>query len=102
MATLRPEVFKALADPNRQAILARLAGGNGEHTVTEVSGCCSVDLSVVSRHLANLRNAGIVRSRKRGKEVFYTLEADSLVSQLRAIADAIERCCSGEGAWKDE
>jgi len=102
LAMLRPEVFKALADPNRQQILVRLAGGNSERTVTEVAGCCSVDLSVVSRHLANLRDAGIVRSQKRGKEVFYTLEAHSLVSRLRAIADAIERCCGGEGAYKDE
>ncbi len=52
-----------------------------------------MDISVVSRHLATLRDAGVLQAERRGKEVFYTLKASSLVSTLRAIADAIETCC---------
>lgn len=90
---LSPPFFKALGDPNRLAILVALAGGGGERAVSEVAGCCPVDLSVVSRHLRILRDAGVVEARKRGKEVFYRVRFDSLVALLRNLADALEACC---------
>ena len=92
---LSPQLFRALCDPNRLTILARLAECCGSLKVSEVADCCPVDISVVSRHLATLRDAGILQSEKRGKEVFYTLKARSLVTTLRAIANAIEACCGG-------
>jgi len=92
---LSPQLFRALCDPNRLAILARLAECCGSLKVGEVAECCPVDVSVVSRHLATLRDAGILTAEKQGKEVFYTLEARSLVQSLRRIADAIEACCGG-------
>ncbi len=94
-SVLSPRLFKALCDPNRVAILARLAESCGPSTVSQVAECCPVNLSVVSRHLAQLRDAGILHAEKRGKEVHYSIRAEELVSTLRAIADAIERCCAG-------
>ena len=93
---LSPGMFKALGDPNRVAILLRLATGCAPSTVTQVSECCPVDISVVSRHLALLRDAGILQAHKRGKEVYYSIRADTIVGTLRAIADAIESCCSAD------
>jgi DNA-binding transcriptional ArsR family regulator len=90
---LSPRFFKALSDPNRVAILVRLAECCGEISVSQIAECCPVDVSVVSRHLATLREAGIARSVKRGKEVFYSIDAGALVRTLRKLADAIERCC---------
>lgn len=90
---LSPQFFKALCDPNRLAILARLAEHCGPRTVSEIAGCCSVDLSVVSRHLALLRDAGILKAEKKGKEVHYSVRTDLLVRTLRSIADAVEACC---------
>jgi ArsR family transcriptional regulator, arsenate/arsenite/antimonite-responsive transcriptional repressor len=86
-------LFKALCDPNRIAILARLAECGRPCSVSEVSQCCPVDLSVVSRHLTILRDAGAVESRKLGKEVQYVVRTDWLVATLRALADALESCC---------
>lgn len=91
---MSPRLFRALSDPNRIALLMQLAGCGGSCTVSEASQCCPVDLSVVSRHLAVLRDAGIVEHERRGKEVHYRLRADALVTSLRAIADAIEGCCA--------
>ncbi|MBI3448922.1 MAG: winged helix-turn-helix transcriptional regulator [Acidobacteria bacterium] len=88
-----PRLFKALCDPNRIALLGRLAECRRPCGVTELSGCCAVDLSVVSRHLATLRDAGILTSSRRGKEIYYEVRAAELVGTLRAIADAIEGCC---------
>ena len=68
-----PKFFKALGDPNRIAIVARLARCCGSYTVSRVAECCTIDLSVVSRHLVALRDAGIVDVEKRGKEVYYSV-----------------------------
>ena len=90
---LSPKLFKALGDPNRVAILVRLAESCGAQTVTQVAECCPLNLSVVSRHLAVLREAGVLESRKVGKHVFYSLRAQPLARLLRAMADCIEACC---------
>ena len=59
----------------------------------EVAECCSVDLSVVSRHLGVLRNAGVVNSRKEGRKVFFELDRKHLVAALRGMADCLESGC---------
>jgi ArsR family transcriptional regulator len=91
-ALLEPGLFRALCDPTRIAILSWIARQSGPKTVGEVatSGCCDVDVSVVSRHLASLEKAGILERARRGKEVHYTLRAAPIASALRAIADALE------------
>jgi len=90
---LVPQFFKALGDPNRIAILARLAVGNCGVTVREAAGCCTTDYSVVSRHLSILKEAGILTSEKRGREVLYQVRYDALARRLRELATAIESCC---------
>ena len=88
--------FKALCDPNRIGLLIRLAECRKPCTVSEMAECCPVDISVVSRHLAILREAGILAARKQGKEVLYSVRSTELVSTLRELADAIEGCCDGQ------
>ena len=90
---MEPRFFKALAEPARVAVLARLAEFSEPTTVTQVAACCPQNLSVISRHLAALREAGIVEADKRGKEVYYALKYRELAATLRAVADAIESCC---------
>ena len=91
---LSPGLFKALGDPTRLGLLALLAAGGGERTVTELGACCPVDLSVVSRHLRVLRDAGVIEARKQGKGVFYRVRATALAGILRRLADALESACS--------
>lgn len=90
---LRPELFRALGDPTRVAILAHLAGMCGPATVGQIACCTPVDVSVVSRHLATLREAGVVAAEKKGREVHYSVLYPELVRTLRAVADALEACC---------
>ena len=89
---LDPEIFRALGDATRLALIARLASAAEPMTVTEAATCCGVHLSGVSRHLAALRNAGLIEARKRGREVRYTIDCGALASTLRSMADALERC----------
>lgn len=88
-----PDFFKALGDPNRVALLARLAESCNACCVGDLAGCCDVDLSVVSRHLAALKAAGILEAEKRGRNVFYRVRVAHVVQTLRAVADAIEQAC---------
>ena len=94
-----PEIFRALGDATRLALIARLARAAEPMTVTEAATCCGVHLSGVSRHLAALRNAGLVEARKRGREVRYTIDCGALAGTLRSMADALEKCqqscCAG-------
>lgn len=89
-----PGLFRALADPNRVILLAHLGERGDALTVTEAAACCPVDVSVVSRHLGVLRDAGVVSARKAGREVHYRVEHAALAKRLRQAADAIERCCT--------
>ena len=72
--------------------MAHLAASGRPLTVTEASSCCGIHFSGVSRHLALLRRAGVVRAEKHGREVHYRLEVDALASTLRGAADALEAC----------
>jgi DNA-binding transcriptional ArsR family regulator len=89
---LDPRLFKALCDPTRAKLMACLAKCGRMCSVTEIAECCSVDYSVVSRHLALLARAGVVESSKDGRTVFYGVRYGPLCESLRALADAIEDC----------
>ena len=88
-----PKLFKALSDPKRLSLLIRLAEQGEPCTVGLVAEGSGVDLSVVSRHLAILREAGIIKCAKRGKEVWCVLHAEEIAKILRDLADALEACC---------
>ncbi len=91
-------LFKTLCDPSRLAVLAELAACEPPRTVGRIAECCPTDVSVVSRHLAMLREAGVVDAHRSGKEVHYELSTSNLARMLRSIASAIERCCPDRGA----
>jgi DNA-binding transcriptional ArsR family regulator len=93
---LDPGLFQALADPNRVMLITRLGELGSPTTVTEAASCCPVDVSVVSRHLAVLRDAGVVTAEKRGREVRYQVQHLALARRLRELADALEACCPTE------
>ncbi|HAU15057.1 MAG TPA: ArsR family transcriptional regulator, partial [Gammaproteobacteria bacterium] len=70
---LGTDFFKALSDPSRIQVLLRLASSPNPCTVSQVAEDCTVDLSVVSRHLSQLKRAGILSAEKQGREVYYRL-----------------------------
>lgn len=96
ISLLPVDLFKALGDPTRVALLGSLALTAKPKSVSEIAACCPIDLSVVSRHLKLLKAAGVVASERRGKEVFYRLRTTYLAGLLRGLADALESCCPEE------
>jgi ArsR family transcriptional regulator len=95
---LDPTLFKALGDPTRTLILGCLIKCGRACAVGEIAECCSVDLSVVSRHLQTLDRAGLVESSRCGRNRSYLVRYASLCSQLRGLADSIEECAPGDAA----
>lgn len=90
---LDTRLFKALGDPTRLHILVCLARCCTPQTVGQVAACCAVDLSVVSRHLAMLRDSQILNVEKRGRSVYYSVRYAELAQSLHALADALQACC---------
>lgn len=90
---LNPELFRALSDPTRLSLVACLAKCGRRCSVGEVAECCSVDFSVVSRHLAILEKAGALTAEKEGRTVYYSMRYAQFAQTLRQLADAVENCC---------
>jgi len=99
---LDPELFKALCDPTRAKLLGCLAKCGRPCSVTEVAECCSVDFSVVSRHLAQLARAGVLEPLKVGRTVNYRVRFAEVVASLRGLASALEECCPDSSACQDK
>lgn len=89
---LEPALFKALGDPTRVRLLACVAKCGRACSVSEVAECCSVDLSVVSRHLQALARAGLIEPSRSGRTVSYAVRYAEVVAKFRALADAIQEC----------
>jgi DNA-binding transcriptional ArsR family regulator len=89
---LSHHLFRALGDPNRIRLLLLIIERCRTCTVSELAECLTVDVSVVSRHLAMLRAAGVLAAQRAGKQVNYSLQYDHLAQTLHGIADALEAC----------
>lgn len=77
------ELFKALADETRLRILNLLV--RGELCVCDIMAVLDIGQSKASRHLAYLRNAGLVDDRRDGVWMYYTLSAPGGVTQRRIL-----------------
>jgi DNA-binding transcriptional ArsR family regulator len=75
-------LFKTLADPTRRAIFERLCR-DGEQTVAALTARGKVSQPAVSKHLAALKEAGLVRDRHEGRQTHYS-------AQLRALSPLLD------------
>ena len=83
---LKAEVFKTLGHPMRIRVLELLS--EREHSVAELLPQVGVEASNLSQHLAVLRRAGLVSTRREASTVFYSL-ASPQVGELLAVARRI-------------
>lgn len=93
MPVLADTVFKALADPTRRAIFERLSrdGFQTVHALTERAG---VSQPMVSKHLAALKRAKLVRHRRSGRETHY-------IARPEALAPLIDWVSHYGAFWND-
>ncbi len=84
------DLLDALADPARQDLVQVLA--RGELNVGEVAALVTLSRPTVSHHLNVLRRAGLLRARKRGREVYYRLDKERVVTTLQGLLESLT-CC---------
>lgn len=74
-------VFKSLADPTRRAIFERLSR-DGELTVHALTAHSGVSQPAISKHLSQLKLAGLVHDRRSGRETHYSVKPNGLAPML--------------------
>ncbi len=84
----KAKVLKALAHPTRLWMTEQLA--NGERCVCEFAEAVNVDFSTISKHLSVLKEAGIVKDEKRGKQVFYSLRVPCVLNFMSCVEAVIK------------
>jgi DNA-binding transcriptional ArsR family regulator len=85
-------LFRTLADPTRRRIFERLCR-DGEQTVGALTARGRVSQPAVSKHLAVLKEAGLVRDRHEGRQTHYS-------AQLGALAPLIDWTSQMAGFWQ--
>jgi ArsR family transcriptional regulator len=76
-------IARALADPKRLCVVERLA--DGERSVSELSRDVGCQVPNMSQHLAVLRSAGLVSTRRDGSTVFYRLADERVLDAYRLL-----------------
>lgn len=82
-------IFAALGDETRLRIVARLCE-RGPMSITELAAGSEVTRQAITKHLNRMRDAGVLRVTKLGRESVWELEPESLEAareSLRAISD---------------
>lgn len=92
----KAKVLKALAHPTRLWMAEQLA--NGERCVCEFVDVIDADFSTISKHLAVLKQAGIVEDDKRGKQVYYRLKVPCVLNFMSCVEAVIESQVKAQAA----
>lgn len=75
------DIFKALSDPTRlKTVLALL---NQEHCVCDIAVICNQTDSAISHQLRILRTMKIVKTRRDGKSIYYSIDDDHVISLIK-------------------
>jgi ArsR family transcriptional regulator len=89
------EVFKALADPTRREILRLLA--HGEKTAGDIAERFDMTKPSVSHHFEILKKADLVRTRRDGQHIWYSLNTTVVEDLMTWLWDAFKKSSFQEG-----
>lgn len=81
-------VFAAMGDEHRQRILLTFDPGE-QLNVGQIAAVSTLSRSAVSHHLKILREAGVLASEKRGKEVYFWIDKPQLEQALATVLDYV-------------
>ncbi len=83
------DAFKALADPSRRSILARLRS-EGELTAGVLAEQFDMTKPTMSHHFTVLKEAGLVKSRRSGQQIFYSLNTTVIEDVVGLFLDLVQ------------
>lgn len=78
------KVFTALGDEHRQRILLTFSPGE-RLNIGQIAEVSTLSRSAVSHHLHLLKDAGILHSRKEGKEVYFWIDKNFLIDAFETV-----------------
>jgi DNA-binding transcriptional ArsR family regulator len=84
--------FIALGDENRQKILMLLGKGR-RICVNDIANGSHLSRPAISHHLKVLKDAGILKCEKVGKEVYYCCNKAYILEVLERVKGGIKKCC---------
>ena len=84
------QLWEAVADPTRRRVLDLLVA-EGAATATALTRGMPVTRQAISKHLAVLERAGLVESRRQGREVVFGVHEQRLADATSALADVARR-----------
>ncbi|HVZ08104.1 ArsR/SmtB family transcription factor [Rhodopila sp.] len=87
-------LFRALADPTRRAIFEQLCR-EGEKTVGALTERAKISQPAVSKHLAALKQVGLVRDRHEGRRTHYS-------ARFKALAPLVDWTSRMAGFWESK
>lgn len=87
-AKARADILKALAHPIRVLLVDALS--RGDRCVNELNELADVDQSTISRHLAQLKEAGIVTERKEGCKVIHHLACPCMLQAFDCSVEVLK------------
>ena len=93
------EIFKALADPTRRAILDKLAAGS--MNASELREGIAISQPAMSQHLAVLRERGLVETERDGLNVIYSLRYPELLDAIDRLREVLRSEMRRRGALGD-
>ncbi len=84
---LHASVCKGLADPKRLLIINALR--DGELAVNEICAQLELAQANVSQHLSILRDKGLVRTRRDGQSVYYSLTSEKIITAMDLLREVM-------------
>lgn len=79
----KAEILKALSHPVRLCIVKGLL--EEEKNVMNMQSCLQAPQSTISQHLALLRSTGIIKGRRKGLEVFYSVQNEQVAKIIQIL-----------------
>jgi ArsR family transcriptional regulator len=85
---LHAEMCKTISNPRRQAILDTIR--SGELTVSELMEKTGISQANLSQHLAILRSKGVVKTRRDGNNIYYSISNIKIIEAYDLISEVLE------------
>ncbi len=82
------DIFKALSDPSRLKIVLALL--NQEHCVCDIAVICNQTDSAISHQLRLLRTLKIVKNRREGKIIYYSIDDDHVIALIKMSLNHVQ------------
>jgi ArsR family transcriptional regulator len=84
----RARIIKAMAHPTRLFIIDKLT--EKEYCVCELTEMVGVDISTLSKHLSVMKSAGLLKTRREGNTIYYSLTCECITKYLSCVDGVIK------------